>query len=77
MQTENIRIARKNLSGSNVLAYFAPAALAKKSVLKLELRTVGSGFVNVLSDQKLVLLSSGSSRGGGGALAALDDLVFF
>ncbi len=45
-------------------------------------RTLGSGFVNVLTSndpQKMIMLSAGRGRGpgGGGGLASLDDLVNF
>jgi hypothetical protein len=45
-------------------------------------RTLGSGFVNVLTSndpQKMIMLSAGRGRGpgGGGGLASLDDLVIF
>jgi hypothetical protein len=40
-------------------------------------RTLGSGFVNVLTatDQKMIMLSAGKGRASGGGLASLDDFV--
>ena len=46
-----------------------------RSDRNITFRTLGAGFVNVLTDQKLVLLSTARGRTGGGALAALEDLV--
>ena len=73
--TPNKSLLRIDFFRPKILVDDGHLVFESRSDRNITFKTLGSGFVNVFTDQKLVLLSAGRGRGGSGALAALDDLV--